>query len=218
MWSSCFVLVEKVHSLPCGFVGFHFSTTDGLWNLVSCSHLRSQFPVACVNLLFARLGCVQRPFQFSSRIYQGFFVFMVILDQRSRFLSVIEHCRVLASRFSILVFSILSGFPNTLRQGIAASIGTSSFFPAFLMISHSCFSFFWAAFPILVHFRPTWSGLVVVWTFVSLSRATCTLWEVSLSIEWILWVLSENRTNFCSNRRSSNHQYVSLAWRPDQYK
>ena len=191
MWSSCFVLVEKVHSLPCGFVGFHFSTTDGLWNLVSCSHLRSQFPVACVNLLFARLGCVQRPFQFSSRIYQGFFVFMVILDQWSRFLSVIEHCRVLASRFSILVFSILSGF-----------------------------RFWWFPIPaslsILVHFRPTWSGLVVVWTFVSLSRTTCTLWEVSLSIEWILWVLSENRTNFCSNRRSSNHQYVSLAWRPDQ--
>ena len=85
-------------------VFFDVETIDGFRNLVRCSHLRSQFPVVSVCFLFARHGCVLRSFQCSSRIFEGFSVFMVILDQQSRFLSVVELCRVLASRFSILAF------------------------------------------------------------------------------------------------------------------
>ena len=90
--------------MPCGFVEFHFTTIDGFWNLLRCNHLRSQFSVAPVNLLLARHGCVHGTFQFSPRILKGILCIHRHPDQLSRFLSVVDHCRVLASRFSILVF------------------------------------------------------------------------------------------------------------------
>ena len=111
MWSSCFFRRRTFHSLPCGFVGFHCTTINGFWNLVRCSHLRSQFPVASVSLLFARHGCVHWPSQFSSR-FENFFVCMVIrIDEvdSSQSSSIVELWLLV---FPFLFFSILSGFPS----------------------------------------------------------------------------------------------------------
>ena len=33
---------RRFHSLSCGFVGFHYTSIDGSWNLVRCSLLHSQ--------------------------------------------------------------------------------------------------------------------------------------------------------------------------------
>ena len=94
-------------------------------------------------------------------------------------------------------------------HGRAASSGTSNFLLAFSTFSlyspsstsikfmllnlralssfgfsivHSCFSLFWAVFPILVHTSGhKFSGLVVAWFFVSLSSGTCPLGYFSFS-------------------------------------
>ena len=89
--------------MPCGFMRFHNTTIFCLWNLVRCIQLRYRFHGARMNLLFARHGRCHRPFQISPRILIVFLVFFVICIEKSRFLSVVEHCRVWASRFSILV-------------------------------------------------------------------------------------------------------------------
>ena len=81
------------------------------------------------------------------------------------------------------------------------------------------FSRFWAALPFFVHTSGhTWSGLAVVSIFVNLHPNHKYPFGCSLTIEWILWILSKNLTNACSNRHSSNRQCVFLAWRPDQYE
>ena len=60
----------------------------------------------------------------------------------------------------------------------------SSSFIEFGILFFLFFERFWAALPILVHtYSHTWSGLVVVWTSVSLPPTTHIRWEVFLSIE-----------------------------------
>ena len=142
-------------------------------NLVRRIQLRHQFPGARMNLLFARHGRVHKSFQFSPRVFVGIPCILRDPDQWSGFLSVVEHWRVLASRFATLVFSILGDFPN--------------FAP---------------------YFRP-----YMIWSRSRLNSCQYLLrphypLEVLLSIEWILWILSKNLTNFCSNRHSNTHQYA----------
>ena len=65
-----------------------------------------------MNLRFARHGRVQKPFQFSPRLFKGFFEFMVILINvvdSSQSWSIVEFWLLV---FPFLLFSILSGFPN----------------------------------------------------------------------------------------------------------
>ena len=98
--------------MPCGFVEVHHTTTDGFWNLVRCSHFRSQFPVASVNLLFARHGCVHGPFQFSPRIFESDFVILAIRINKvnsSQSSCIVEFWHLV---FPCLFSSILSGFTN----------------------------------------------------------------------------------------------------------
>ena len=99
-------------------------------------------------------------------------------------------------------------------QGIAASIGSSNFLLAVLMVSlkftifwisernplscrasssfgfsfaHYWFSFFWALFLILTQTSSNkFSCLVVAWI------TTCNPLEVALSREWTWWILSKN--------------------------
>ena len=79
MRSSRFRQNRRFHSLPCGFMRIHFSTINRFGDLLGCnfllcSHIRGASP----NFLFARHGCYHRSFQFSPRIFESFFVLLVI--------------------------------------------------------------------------------------------------------------------------------------------
>ena len=148
--------------------------------------------------------------------------------------STTQSCVVLNSfSLPILGFAFALTMLGCLLHGIAGAIGVSNFLLVFLRISEyslssgsmkyiplsrralssfdfsffrSCFSRFWATFPILVHTsRHTWSGLVVVWTFVT-TRQTTNIFGKIVFQYLILWILSKNLTNFCSRRRSNYRQ------------
>ena len=72
--------------------------------------------------------------------------------------------------------------------------------------AHSCFTLFWADFPVLVHTSGHKSS---GGPHISLCRF--------LSIKWILWILSKNLTNFDSCPHSNSRQYVFLALHRDLF-
>ena len=101
----------RFHSVPCGFVRFHYTTTFfGIlpwFNFRLRSHLRD-----AIWWSFTRHGSGHRSFQFSSRTFENFFVVFVIWIGKvksSQSSSIVElwflFCR-------LLFFSILSGFTN----------------------------------------------------------------------------------------------------------
>ena len=101
IYSSCIVLIRPGTLTT-------FQPQNRIGNLLRCNFLlRNHFRGAGMNHFLAAMGLSN-------------FLLAVLRvpcnlghqDQQSKFLSVVEHCRVLASRFSILVFSILSGFTN----------------------------------------------------------------------------------------------------------
>ena len=70
------------------------------------------------------------------------------------------------------------------------------------------------------NFRPYfWPYMVLSGSCLDLSASPWTthvLVVVFLSAEWVLWILSKNLTNVCSNRHSSSRQ-SSLVTHPEQY-
>ena len=88
-----FCRLKRFRSLPCGIMRFHYSAIIRFGNVLGCNFmLCNHFRGASLSFPFARHGRCHRSLQFS--------------------LSISEHCRVSASRFSCLFFSILSGFTH----------------------------------------------------------------------------------------------------------
>ena len=117
IWSSGFFGLRRFHPLPCGFMRFHHTTMNRFWSLLGgnlrlCKHLRD-----AIRWSFTRHGWCHKSFQFSSRIFDGFFVFFVIridIVNRSQSPSIVE----LGFFFCpFLFFFFLSGFTN-LRPNI----------------------------------------------------------------------------------------------------
>ena len=113
MWSSCFVGGRRFHWLPCEFMRFYFSTINRLWNLLRCNFLLcNHFRGASMNHSHARHGWCHVSFQFSPRIFESFFVILVIRINEvisSQSSSIVE---LLLLVFPFLFLSILSGFTN----------------------------------------------------------------------------------------------------------
>ena len=138
-----------------------------------CSHLRG----ASLSFPLARHGSCHRYFQLSHRIFESFYVILVIRINEansSQSSSIVEFWLLV---FPLLFFSILSGFTNF----------CSYFWPYMI----------WSACRLNLCQPPPGPHIF--------------FWKVFLSIEYNLYMLSKNLTNFCSNRHSSSHRYVFLA-------
>ena len=101
----CDLRVLQAEKLPPVVLWIHEIPLDihGLWNLLGCNYLRSHFRVATPSFLVARHGCCHKSFQSYHRIFESFFVNLVIRINEvnsSQSPSIVEF---LASRFSIIV-------------------------------------------------------------------------------------------------------------------
>ena len=105
---------RRFRSLLCGFMRFSNATTKRFGNLLGCNFmLCSHFPGASLSFPSARHGGCNRSFQFSPRIYESFFVMLVIrinkVKNSSQSSSIVGFGLLV---FPFLFFSILSGFTN----------------------------------------------------------------------------------------------------------
>ena len=83
---------------------FHHSTINRLWNLLRCNFLNcNHFRDASMNHSLARHGWCHGSFPIFSSHFWEFLCNLGHQDHWSKFLSVFEHYRFLASHFSILV-------------------------------------------------------------------------------------------------------------------
>ena len=92
---------------------FHFTTMKRFWSLLGCFvRPRTHFRDASLSFPLARHGYCHGSFQFSPRIFECFFVILVIRLNKvnsSQTSGIVEFCLLVCP---FLFFSILSGFNN----------------------------------------------------------------------------------------------------------